>query len=135
MNQELREGNEAATNPDPSLAQQEAARDINESAADKRSSAGRAEDTALAALFAPEIAKDFRCQWDAVQSSFVDDPRGAVRQGDELVARVMKSLTETFSSERAKLEGQFDQSDKASTEDLRLALRRYRSFFERLLSL
>ena len=135
MNQELREANEAATDLDPSLAQQEAARDINESAADKRSSAGRAEDTALAALFAPEIAKDFRCQWDAVQSSFVDDPRGAVRQGDELVARVMKSLTETFSSERAKLEGQFDQSDKASTEDLRLALRRYRSFFERLLTL
>ena len=135
MNQELREANEAATDLDPSLAQQEAARDINESAADKRSSAGRAGDTELAALFAPEIAKDFRCQWDAVQSSFVDDPRGAVRQGDELVARVMKSLTETFSSERAKLEGQFDQSDKASTEDLRLALRRYRSFFERLLTL
>jgi len=135
MNQELREANEAATDLDPSLAQQEAARDINESAADKRSSAGRAGDTELAALFAPEIAKDFRCQWDAVQSSFVDDPRGAVRQGDELVARVMKSLTETFSSERAKLEGQFDQSDKMSTEDLRLALRRYRSFFERLLTL
>ena len=76
MNQELREGNEAATNPDPSLAQQEAARDINESAADKRSSAGRAGDTELAALFAPEIAKDFRCQWDAVQSSFVEEPDG-----------------------------------------------------------
>jgi CHAD domain-containing protein len=65
----------------------------------------------------------------------LNDPRQAVRQGDELVAQVMKSLAETFSSERAKLEGHVDQTDKASTEDLRVALRRYRSFFERLLSL
>ena len=89
----------------------------------------------LAPLFLPDVAKDFRSRWDAVQSSFVDDPRQAVRQGDELVAQVMKSLAETFSSERAKIEGQVDQTDKASTEDLRVALRRYRSFFERLLSL
>lgn len=41
----------------------------------------------------------------------------------------------TFSNERAKLEGQLNQTDKASTENLRVALRRYRSFFERLLSL
>jgi CHAD domain-containing protein len=59
----------------------------------------------------------------------------AVRQGDELVAQVMNSLAETFSKERAKLEGQLGQTDKASTETLRVALRRYRSFFERLLSL
>ena len=84
---------------------------------------------------APAEVTSFSEQWKGIQGRFVDDPRGAVRQGDELVARVMKSLTETFSTERAKLEGQFDQSDKASTEDLRLALRRYRSFFERLLTL
>jgi hypothetical protein len=46
----------------------------------------------------------------------------------------MKSLAETFSNERATLEGQLDQTDKASTENLRIALQRYRSFFERLLS-
>jgi len=89
----------------------------------------------LAALFEPEVAKDFRSNWDGVQSGFVDDPRQAVRQADELVAQVMKSLAGTFGAERAKLEGQVDPSDKASTEDLRVALRRYRSFFERLLSL
>ena len=89
----------------------------------------------LAPLFSPDVAKEFRARWDAVQSSFVDDPRQAVRQGDELVASVMKSLAETFSSERAKLESQVSKTDQLSTEDLRIALRRYRSFFERLLSL
>jgi len=59
----------------------------------------------------------------------------AVREADELVARVMKSLAESFSEERAKLEGQVDQSSRASTENLRIALRNYRSFFQRLLSL
>jgi len=58
-----------------------------------------------------------------------------VRQGDELVAQVMQSLANTFSQERAKLESQLDQPDEASTENLRVALRRYRSFFKRLLSL
>src|SRR5437867_12811122 len=102
MNQDMRERNEAATNPDPSLAQQEAARVVNESVADKRSFAGRGEYTELAALFSPEVAEDFRCQWDSVQSSFVEDPRGAVRRGAELVARVVKSLTETCSNVRTK---------------------------------
>ncbi|HEY5283290.1 MAG TPA: hypothetical protein VIM14_10915, partial [Polyangia bacterium] len=83
----------------------------------------------------PTVTSDFRLRWDSVQSSFVDDPAQAVRQGDELVAQVLKSLAESFSSERAKLEGPVDASVKASTEDLRVALRRYRSFFERLLSL
>ena len=95
----------------------------------------RSEEEQLAPLFLPDMAKDFRSRWDAVQRSFVDDPRQAVRQADELVAQVMKSLAETFSNERAKLEAQVDQTDKASTENLRLGLRRYRSFFERLLSL
>jgi hypothetical protein len=89
----------------------------------------------LAPLFLPEVANGFRMRWDTVQSSFVDDPRQAVRQGDELVAQVMKSLAETFSAERSKLEGQVDPTDKVSTEDLRVALQRYRSFFQRLLSL
>lgn len=88
----------------------------------------------LAALFMPESAKDFRDQW-AVQISFVDDPKRAVRKADELVAQVMKSLAETFSNERTKLEAQVEQTEQASTENLRIALRRYRSFFQRLLSL
>jgi hypothetical protein len=93
------------------------------------------EGEALAPLFPAAVADDFRSRWSAVQSSFVDDPEQAVRHGDELVAEVLKSLADSFSNERAKLEGQVNQTDNASTEDLRIALRRYRSFFERLLSL
>jgi len=116
-------------------AQLEVGRDIKESVIANKTSDLEKEGEQLAPLFLPDVAKDFRSHWNAVQSSFVDDPRQAVRQGDELVAQVMKSLAETFSTERAKLEGQVNQTDKASTEDLRVALRRYRSFFERLLSL
>jgi len=96
--------------------------------------------TALAAeeqaapLFSPEEAKDFRARWDTIQGGFVDEPRRAVEQADSLVAGAMKRLAEMFADERAKLEGQWDRGDSVSTEDLRLALRRYRSFFGRLLS-
>jgi hypothetical protein len=89
----------------------------------------------LEPLFAPQIARDYRVRWSAVQSGFVDDPRKAAKQGDELVAQVMKSLAESFAAERDKLEGQLGQTGEASTEILRVSLRRYRSFFERLLSL
>ena len=117
------------------VAQREIGRDLKEPASGSHGADATSEADQLAPLFLPEVAKDFRARWSAVQGSFVDDPKQAVRQGDELVAQVMKSLAETFSNERTKLEGQVDQTDKASTEDLRVALRRYRSFFERLLSL
>ena len=116
-------------------AQREVLRDLEAPVIANQTCDAKKEGEQLAPLFLPDVAKDFRLRWDAVQRSFVDDPRQAVRQADELVAQVMKSLAETFSHERAKLEAQVDQTDKASTENLRLALRRYRSFFERLLSL
>ena len=116
-------------------AQREVTRDPKEPVIENQNSNVRSEEEQLAPLFLPDVAKDFRSRWDAVQISFVDDPRLAVQQADELVAQVMKSLAETFSSERTKLEAQVDLTDKASTENLRLVLRRYRSFFERLLSL
>jgi hypothetical protein len=124
-----------ATAADTPAAEQEIDRDIEQPITENQNSAGAQQDEQLAPLFSPEVAQDFRSRWDTVQSSFVDDPRQAVRQGDELVAQVMKSLAVTFSNERSKLEGQLDQKDKESTENLRVALRRYRSFFERLLSL
>ena len=70
----------------------------------------------LAALFPQEVANDYRSRWDVVQRGFVDDPRQAVRQGDELVAQVLKNLSESFSNERATLEGQLGKADQASTE-------------------
>jgi len=93
------------------------------------------DDERLAALFPSETAEDFRRDWDAVQIGFVDDPRKAVRQADELVATVMKTLAESFASQRISIETDVGQDEQASTENLRVALRRYRSFFERLLSL
>lgn len=90
----------------------------------------------LAALFTPELARDFRSRWDAVQIGFVDDPRLAVQKADELVAQVMKNLAESFADERQRFEEQMSATDGgASTENMRVALRRYRSFFQRLLSL
>ena len=89
----------------------------------------------LAALFAPEVADGFRARWDRVQIGFVDDPRQAVSQADELVAQVMANLAETFAKERAQLEGYVNGGEAASTENLRVALQRYRSFFQRLLTL
>jgi hypothetical protein len=93
------------------------------------------EDAALAPLFTQDAAIDFRSRWDVVQKSFVDNPQEAVRAGDDVVAQVIKSLTETFSNQRSQLESELNQTDQASTESLRLAFRRYRSFFERLLSI
>ena len=102
------------------------------------SSAGAATAPAIdeqaAPLFSPEEAKDFRARWDAIQVGFVDEPRRVVEQADSLVALTMKRLAEMFAAERATLEGQWDRGDNVSTENLRLALRRYRSFFGRLLS-
>jgi hypothetical protein len=85
-------------------------------------------------LFSGDEADDLRRRWDAIQVGFVDEPRRAVEQADNLVAGTMKRLAEIFAQERTKLEGQWNEGENVSTEDLRQALRRYRSFFSRLLS-
>jgi len=85
-------------------------------------------------LFAGSEANELRSRWDSIQVGFVDEPRRAVEQADNLVAGTMKRLAEIFTEERNKLEHQWDQGENVSTEDLRQALRRYRSFFDRLLS-
>jgi hypothetical protein len=89
----------------------------------------------LAALFPPPVATEFRNRWDQVQIGFVDDPRRAVQQADELVAQVMKSLAASFAEQRSRLEAGLGQGGQADTEGLRMALHSYRSFFQRLLSL
>ena len=86
------------------------------------------------ALFSQNESKDLYAKWDAIQVGFVDEPRQAVERADSLVAGAMKRLAEMFAEERARLEGQWDRGDSVSTEELRLALRRYRAFFGRLLS-
>jgi hypothetical protein len=105
------------------------------SATDTDAAKTRKEQSTLVPLFTDDAAKAFRSRWDDVQRGFVDDPRKAVQAGDELVAQVIKSLAESFSEQRSAVEGELNQADRSSTEDLRLALRRYRSFFERLLAI
>jgi hypothetical protein len=94
----------------------------------------RAQGEAQAApLFSSTETQGLRSRWDTVQTGFVDEPRRAVEQADGLVAEVMQHLAETFADERARLEGQWGRGDNISTEELRVALQRYRSFFDRLL--
>lgn len=88
-----------------------------------------------APLFLPDESKAFRTRWDSIQVGFVDEPRRCVEQADNLVAETMKRLAEVFASERERLEHEWDRGGDVSTEDLRQALRRYRSFFGRLLSM
>ena len=93
------------------------------------------EERPLAPLFTEDSASAFRTRWDLVQKGFVDDPKAAVHAADELVAHVTKSLTETFANQRSDLEKRFNDAQEPTTENLRIALRQYRSFFERLLSI
>jgi hypothetical protein len=92
-------------------------------------------DNTLAPLFTQDAAVDFRSRWDMVQKSFVDDPKDAVHAADELVGEVTQSLTDTFVKQRSELEQSLDQAEAPTTEKLRIALRQYRSFFDRLLTM
>ena len=85
-------------------------------------------------LLASGDVQDFRNRWEHIQTAFVDDPRTAVKQADELVASAMKRLAESFAEQRNALERQWGRGDDVSTEELRLALRKYRAFFQRLLT-
>jgi len=93
-----------------------------------------APDTAAASLFSDTDIGDLRSRWSDVQAAFVDEPRRSVEQADQLVATVMQRMAEGFANERASLERQWDSGDNVSTEELRVALQRYRSFFGRLLN-
>jgi hypothetical protein len=86
-------------------------------------------------LFSVEETGDFRWRWSEIQVGFVDEPRRAVEEADKLVASAIQRLAQIFTAEKSKLEGEFKRGDNVSTEDLRVALQQYRSFFSRLLSI
>jgi len=90
-------------------------------------------DTEHIALFSEEELADLRKRWDDIQAGFVDEPRGAVEKADALVADAIARLSDGFSRTRADLDRQWKKGDAGSTEDFRQALRKYRSFFTRLL--
>jgi hypothetical protein len=91
-------------------------------------------DSAADVLFDEADATRFRARWSEVQAGFVDDPRQAVQDADVLVAELMQSLASAFSERKHLLEHQWQQGAGAETEDLRLALRGYRSFLDQLLT-
>lgn len=115
----------------PDIAAHEEA--FRENATRPASSFGGASEHAPTPLFSDNEVGDFRNRWSNIQTGFVDEPRRAVEDADNLVASLMKKLAEGFANERAGLEKQWDRGDNVSTEDLRVALQRYRSFFDRLL--
>jgi hypothetical protein len=86
-------------------------------------------------LFPDDQLRDLQSRWNDIQTGFVDEPRSAVQNADTLVASTMQQLAEAFSRERTQLEHQWGRGDSVSTEDLRVAFQRYRSFFRRILSL
>jgi hypothetical protein len=86
----------------------------------------------MAALLNQEESDHFRTRWNEIQGKFVDEPRTAVQQADALVSEVVENITQMFAKEHSSLEGQWNQGNEVSTEDLRMALQRYRSFFNRL---
>jgi hypothetical protein len=96
--------------------------------------AAAAEDDQVA-LFDPAMARGYQERWQDIQVKFVDAPRDAVEKADALVAEVMQQLAKSFARERKDLEGRWSGGEGSSTEELRQAIRRYRSFFNRLLAI
>ena len=93
-----------------------------------------ARDDQFESLFGHSDLGDLKNRWNDVQAGFVDDPRQCVQQADGLVSDVVDQLTAGFSQARSRLEEQWARGEEASTEDLRVALKRYREFFDRLLA-
>lgn len=91
-------------------------------------------DEGVGPLLTGEMVNGLRSRWDQIQTAFVDEPRDAVQRADELVAQAIKALAENFASARNRLEEQWSRGDDVSTEDLRVALKKYRTFFNKLLS-
>jgi hypothetical protein len=105
-----------------------------EDAATLTTNDSRVADSRSTPLFPSGELEGLRARWKEIQTAFVDEPRTAVEQADGLVASAMKRLAEVFAEERSRLEQQWDRGDSVSTEALRVALQRYRAFFDRLLS-
>ncbi len=107
----------------------------NQHAIEGANGAAMAESPRQTPLFDEHEGNDLRGRWHDIQGDFVDDPKASVQHADELVATCIKRLAEMFAKERSTLESEWSRGGEVSTEDLRQALRRYRSFFDRLLSI
>jgi hypothetical protein len=92
-------------------------------------------DVVAGPLFNPSVAQDLQARWNEIQVAFVDEPRAAVERADDLVAETTRCLEDSFAAGRRRLESEWDRGGDVSTEALRLAIQRYRTFFNRLLAI
>jgi len=106
-----------------------------------RSAPDAADEASVAADAGPRASlledgelQSITARWKDIQAEFVDEPSRAVHEADALVAELMQRLAVMFATERAELEKRWAGGHQVNTEDLRQGLRRYRSFFERLLA-
>jgi hypothetical protein len=83
----------------------------------------------------PTASERLRGRWQEVQAGFVDEPRQSVTEADQLVGEVLDEVSRVFRDQRSELEAEWSGNAEPGTEELRQALRRYREFFDRLLSL
>jgi hypothetical protein len=126
---ESRDGAVATTDQSGSASAERS--DVTEAPAEEGRRDAADDDTAL---LPDDQGTEFQGRWESIQVTFVDDPRDAVENADALVAELMQQLADGFARERERLEGQWGRGEDVSTEDLRVVLQRYRSFFRRLLS-
>jgi hypothetical protein len=87
------------------------------------------------AFFSPNEADGFRARWESIQVGFVDDPRTSVQSAAQLIGDAMKRLSEEVATERRKFETSSRRENGKATEEMRLLLRRYRSFFKHLMEM
>ena len=106
--------------------------DLHDAQTARRGSDGDQEQ--LEPLLPADRVQHYRGRWNDLQPQFVDQPRETVGEADALVAELMQDLAASFNDARSSLEAQWSRGEDVSTEDLRVALQRYRSFFERLLA-
>ncbi len=97
-------------------------------------SAGSSTGHADAPVLPQAVTADLRDRWHTLQTRFVDDPEGTVEQADDLVAETIDRITAVFEEQRRDLEGHWRQGEEVSTEQLREAVQRYRTFFESMLT-
>jgi hypothetical protein len=101
---------------------------------DQRTSTTTVDQESMVPLFPSDQCQNLRSRWENLQVSFVDEPRRSVEQADRLVIEAIDRLSKGFTTQRERLEQQWHRDQNVSTEELRMAFQRYRSFFERLLS-
>jgi hypothetical protein len=134
MQDERREGLTTADLSGAAPAERASGEDPTNDVAERPAEAELPDDEYPEPLLGNEDTESFQARWREIQVRFVDEPRDSVKDADGLVAELMQRLAGSFSEERNRLEGEWERGSEVSTEDLRVALKHYRSFFNRLLS-